>query len=75
MSNHKNNFLVGCNITLIICLLAAFAFFCFKSEARINDHLSWDELNYETLARKGIAYNALEKNSLSFIAFFEKSST
>lgn len=54
-----------------ILVLTAFVYFTLNSLTKINNHLSWDELNYETLSRKGIVYNALEKNSLSFIAFYE----
>lgn len=46
-------------------------YFCLKSITQINNKLSWDEVHYSTLADKGILYNALEKNSLSFIGFYE----
>ena len=52
-------------------MLASVVFFVLKSYTQINNHLGWDELNYETLSRKGIMYNALEKNSLNFLQFYE----
>ena len=45
--------------------------FSVKSYTTINNHLGWDELNYETLSRKGISYNAFEKNSLNFLEFYK----
>jgi len=54
-----------------VLLIAAYMYFALNATTKINNHLSWDELNYETLSRKGIAYNALEKNSLNFIAFYK----
>ncbi|MCB9361042.1 MAG: glycosyltransferase family 39 protein [Flavobacteriales bacterium] len=46
-------------------------YFCLKSNTLLSDYLTWDEVHYATLAEKGIAYNALEKNSLNFIAFYK----
>jgi hypothetical protein len=59
------------SIALFVCLFASSLIFWFKSDSTIQDHLEWDELNYETLARKGLMYNALEKNSLNFVQFYK----
>lgn len=59
------------HIVVSLCLLGALVLFSMKSFTNINNHLGWDELNYETLSRKGVAYNAFEKNSLNFIEFYK----
>lgn len=59
------------NLILIGLLLLGIVYFCLKSTTNYYKNLSWDEVHYSSLADKGILYNALEKNSLSFIEFYK----
>ena len=59
------------HIVSILLLISSGVYFALNSTTKINNHLGWDELNYETLSRKGITYNAFEKNSLNFIEFYK----
>lgn len=70
MNNSKTIF-SKFNIALLVLVLSGVAYFCLKSNTLLDDYLTWDEVHYATLADKGIAYNALEKNSLNFIAFYK----
>ena len=59
------------NLILLGLLFIGVIFFCLKSNTQVYESLSWDEVHYSSLADKGLLYNALEKNSLSFIGFYK----
>jgi|GEM_PF-2708854 len=71
MSFKKNSIQKYITMLLVLILMGSILLFCLKSFSKIDQRFNGDEIHYLTLAKKGIVYNALEKNSLNFIEFYK----